>query len=78
MERFERFRGPTHEFHEMDYRDYFANVHGERPIGVYFYDGDHAYEHQLEGLRVAEPYFTDDCVVFVDDTNWAPAAPGHV
>ncbi len=73
MERFERFRGPAHEFHEMDYRDYFANVHGERPIGVYFYDGDHAYEHQLEGLRAAEPHFTDDCVVFVDDTNWAPA-----
>ena len=73
MERFERFRGPVHEFHEMDYRDYFANVHGERPIGVYFYDGDHAYEHQLEGLRAAEPHFTDDCVVFVDDTNWAPA-----
>lgn len=73
MERFERFRGPAHEFHEMDYRDYFAGPHCERPIGVYFYDGDHAYEHQLEGLHAAEPYFTEDCVVFVDDTNWAPA-----
>jgi hypothetical protein len=53
----------------MDYRDYFDRVH-EGPIGVYFYDGDHAYEHQLLGLRVAEPFFGEGCIVVVDDTNW--------
>ncbi len=72
MSRFERFKRPAHSFHEMDYLDYFAELHGEQPIGVYFYDGDHAYEHQLKGLQVAEPYFTEGCIVFVDDTNWAP------
>jgi hypothetical protein len=72
MSRFERFKGPRHEFHELDYLDYFAKHHDERPIGVYFYDGDHAYEHQLRGLQEAEPYFTDGCIVFVDDTNWHP------
>jgi hypothetical protein len=69
MERFERFSGPNHRFHEMDYRDYFSNVHSE-PIGVYFYDGEHSYENQWRGLEIAEPYFTDDCILFVDDTNW--------
>lgn len=54
--------------HDMDYRDYFAHVH-RSPIGVYFYDGLHAYEHQLEGLRIAEPFFAPGCLVFVDDMN---------
>lgn len=69
MERFERFSGPKHRFHEMDYRDYFSNVHSE-PIGVYFYDGEHSYENQWRGLEIAEPYFTDDCILLVDDTTW--------
>lgn len=66
---FDRLRTPNHHFHEMDYRDYFDRVH-EGKIGVYFYDGDHTYEHQLLGLRTAERFFGDNCVVIVDDTNW--------
>jgi hypothetical protein len=70
QQRFERFGSARHRFFEMDYEDYFANEH-RTPIGVYLYDGDHAYDHQLRGLQVAEPFFADDCVVIVDDTNWA-------
>jgi Methyltransferase domain/Glycosyl transferase family 2 len=69
LEQFEHQRGPAHQFHSMDYEDYFAERH-EGPIGLYLYDGDHAYEHQLRGLQVAEPFFSEDCVVIVDDTNW--------
>jgi hypothetical protein len=69
MEGFEPNRGPAHRFFDMDYRDYFARHHEGR-IGLYAYDGDHAYEHQLEGLRLAEPFFADDCAIVVDDTNW--------
>jgi hypothetical protein len=68
-ERFERLRGPSHHFHEMDYRDYFSRVH-EGTIGLYFYDGNHSYPNQRHGLEVAEPYFGDGCIVLVDDTNW--------
>jgi predicted O-methyltransferase YrrM len=42
----------------------------ERRIGVYYYDGPHGYEEQLEGLRLAEPYLTDGALVIVDDTDW--------
>jgi Methyltransferase domain len=69
LRRFEEMKGPAHRFHEMDYLDYFDDVHSE-PLGVYLYDGDHAYEHQLKGLTRAEPYFADGCIVIVDDTNW--------
>jgi hypothetical protein len=72
-ERFDRLAQPgRHRFHEMDYQDYFANVH-EGPIGVYLYDGEHSYDNQLRGLRVAEPHFGDESIVIVDDTNWGQA-----
>jgi hypothetical protein len=68
LARFTARRSPLHEFHEMDYRAYFAQVH-HGPIGLYIYDGDHAYQHQLTGLEVAEPHLAPGCVVLVDDTN---------
>jgi hypothetical protein len=67
--RLEALRTPATSFHELDYREYFASVHAGE-IGVYFYDGHHDYEHQLEGLTVAEPFFTNGTFVVVDDTNW--------
>lgn len=54
----------------MDYRDYFLKYH-RGMIGAYLYDGEHSYENQLEGLRIAESFFADSCLVFVDDTNWS-------
>jgi Methyltransferase domain len=69
LERFEHFRGENHSFIEADYRMYFEQIHQE-PIGFYVLDGPHAYSHQLDGLKLAEPFFAQDCVVMVDDTNW--------
>lgn len=67
--RFKQRRSNGLEFYAVDYREYFATYHrGE--IGVYFYDGHHAYEHQLRGLQVAEPFFASGCLIFVDDTNF--------
>jgi hypothetical protein len=75
LERFERHRSARHEFCYMGYEEYFEAHHGG-PIGFYLYDGNHAYEHQLRGLQVAERFFTDDCVVLVDDTNMPEAREG--
>lgn len=68
LARFGAQRSPLHEFHEMDYEEYFAKVH-KGPIGFYIYDGEHSYRNQLRGLEAAEPFFSDRCVVLVDDTN---------
>lgn len=70
LARFERFKSPSHRFHDMDYKEYFAAVHRE-PIGFYMYDGEHSYRNQLDGLRVAEPFFGPNCLVLVDDTNFS-------
>jgi len=68
LKRFEASRSPRHEFHDMDYVDYFARVHSGA-IGFYFYDGEHSYRNQYRGLEAAEPFFAAGCVILVDDTN---------
>jgi len=40
------------------------------PIGVWYYDASHAYEAQVEGLRIAEPLLVARALVIVDDTDW--------
>lgn len=66
---FQHHKNAKSRFFAEDYRDYFKNFH-EAEIGVYFYDGDHAYEHQLQGLEVAEPFFASNCYIIIDDTNF--------
>ena len=39
-------------------------------LGVYYYDNGHAYEQQLDGLRLIEPLFVDGALVIVDNTDW--------
>lgn len=66
--RMARMGNEHHRLFEMDYADYFKYVH-ETPIGVYLYDGNHSYENQMQGLQLAEPFFSKNCVVIVDDVN---------
>jgi predicted O-methyltransferase YrrM len=40
------------------------------PIGVWYYDADHSYEAQIEGLRIAEPLLVPGALMIVDDTDW--------
>jgi len=68
-ERFEAMKGPNSQFFAMDYVDFLQN-HYQGAMGVYAYDGPHSYEHQLKALELAEPFFAEDCIVIVDDTNW--------
>jgi hypothetical protein len=68
MARFNEYKSAKHQFHEMDYREYFQKIHRGR-IGFYIYDGDHSYENQLEGLRIAEPFLAKGCLILIDDTN---------
>ena len=69
LRRFDRAHSPNHVFHEADFRHYLGKMH-KAPLGVYLFDGPHTYEDQLDGLKLAEPYFAKGCVVLVDDTNW--------
>lgn len=69
LQRFSRLKSAKHSFFDMDFEEYFRTKH-QGKIGFYIYDGDHKYEDQLKGLQVAEPYFSDNCLILVDDTNW--------
>ena len=43
---------------------------GDRRVGVYYYDAGHAYEQQLEALRLIEPHLATRALLVVDDTDW--------
>lgn len=72
---FRQYRSANHHFYEMDYVEYFSQVHDKR-IGFYIYDGEHSYENQLKGLQIAEPHFAKNCLILVDDTNYEEARRG--
>jgi predicted O-methyltransferase YrrM len=40
------------------------------PVGAYYYDAGHAYEKQLDGLRLVEPYLASPALLVVDDSDW--------
>src|SRR5262249_21124603 len=60
--RFGRVRAPAHEFHDVDFHEYFASQH-EGPIGFYAYDAPPG----IDGFEAAERFFAPGCAVIVDD-----------
>lgn len=69
FEYFKRYAAPRHEFYDSDYMTYLTTARSLK-LGVYFYDGPHSYQEQLNALHAAEPYYAKDCLIFVDDVNW--------
>jgi len=65
---YEILKNNLSKFYEMDYLDYFKNIHKEK-IGVYFYEGDHSYNNQLMALEIADPFLMKGAYILVDDTN---------
>jgi len=83
VDNFSEFGGPREEFlsnyaslkhdkslfWDMDYIEYFKDVHDGKKIGFYFYDGPHGYQDQLRALELAEPFLGTNAMIMVDDTN---------
>lgn len=68
---FEAWRSARHAFYALEFRDYFRLFHGQQPIGLYFYDADHAYHSQYESLVLADPWLAPGAWILVDDINEA-------
>jgi predicted O-methyltransferase YrrM len=51
-----------------------GGVLADRQVAVYYYDNGHAYEQQLDGLRLVEPHLTSPALMIVDDTDWERVA----
>lgn len=69
MKVFQKLKSSNHHFYEISYQEYFRNRHKDK-IGFYSYDGHHSYENQLNNLIIAEKYFSDNCIILIDDTNF--------
>ncbi len=53
--------------HTMTSKRFFATRKPPKPVGVYFYDGDHSHEGTLDGIVKAAPWLAETSVVLVDD-----------
>jgi len=61
------------EWYNGDYREIIKNLFEKEPklkVNVYFYDGEHSYENQIEGLRAMLPHLSEKSIIIVDDLNW--------
>jgi cephalosporin hydroxylase len=47
---------------------------GDRRVGVYYYDAAHGRQQTLAGLRLIEPYLSEESLLIVDDTDWEHVA----
>jgi len=61
-------------FFNGDYREILSEILDFKSVDVYFYDGPHRYQDQLDGLEIMLPYFKDKCVIIVDDVCWSNVA----
>lgn len=68
LDRFSRWKGASHEFHEVDFRDYLMNRH-RGSIGFCTCNGMRTYEDQFDALRLIEPFLADGGRVLIDDAN---------
>ena len=68
-----KFGNPKNiEFYREDYEESIKNLFSKEPglkVVVYYYDGDHSYQNQLDGLKLIIPYLAEKCILLVDDIN---------
>lgn len=48
-----------------------------KPVGVYFYDGEHTLLSHYLALAVVEPLLADEALVLVDDATWPLVQKAH-
>ena len=64
---------PNIEYYNMDYREAIERLFAREPqmkVEVYYYDGKHTYDDQIEGLETMLPHLSKSCAVLIDDLNW--------
>lgn len=49
----------------------------DKPVGVYFYDGEHTLLSHYLALAVVEPLLADEALVLVDDASWPVVQKAH-
>ncbi|NNG41190.1 class I SAM-dependent methyltransferase [Flexivirga sp. ID2601S] len=49
----------------------------DKPVGIYFYDGEHTVLAHYLALAVAEPLLADEALVLVDDATWPVVQRAH-
>jgi hypothetical protein len=65
---FDARRSDRHSFVNGDWRECLRDI--VPAIGALLHTAGDSYEERLEGLRAAEPFLADGCLIVVPDANW--------
>lgn len=57
------------DFYAMDSRRFLSSGLINKPVGIYFYDGDHSFEGTYHGILDVVPLLADEATILVDDWN---------
>lgn len=68
LERFNRWRSPNHQFHQMGSCEYLANVH-RGPVGLCLLGGALDYKDRLAALALVEPFLGQGSLLLVEGAN---------
>lgn len=49
----------------------------DRPVGVYFYDGEHTLLSHYLALAAVEPLLADEALLLIDDASWPVVQKAH-
>lgn len=49
-----------------DFRSFLSKP-GDKKVGVYFFDGPHEFQDQVDGIELALSHLADEAIVFIDD-----------
>lgn len=67
-DRINRFCPNNCAYKKEDFRDFFSKpMPFDKKIGVYFFDGPHSLQDQMDGVEMALPYLADQSLIFIDD-----------
>lgn len=61
---------PEAKYFKSDFREFLSKpMPFDKQVGVYFFDGPHELQDQIDGVEMAIPHLADEAIIFVDDLN---------
>lgn len=59
---------PDAKYFKSDFREFLKSpMPFDKKVGVYFFDGPHELQDQIDGVEMALPHLADEAVIFIDD-----------
>lgn len=69
QDKIDKFELKNLKYFKQDYKQFLLNrkdIHGKK-VEIYFYDGPHQFQDQIDGIMLAKDLLADQALIFIDD-----------